>query len=60
MSARSRDHLPTPPSKSPESLEILGALFCAGGFEPHFLLRVDLQSPALLSLLPRFARIVAR
>lgn len=31
-----------------------------GGFEPHFLLRIDLQSPALLDLLPRSACIVPR
>lgn len=32
MLARTRGHLPTPQRKSPESLEILGALFGRGRF----------------------------
>jgi len=46
--------------KPRDSFEYRGFFFGAGGFEPHFLLRIDLQSPALLGLPPRFARIVPR
>ena len=35
-------------------------MFGPGGFEPQFLLRIDLQNPALLDLPPRFAGIVPR
>lgn len=47
--------------KPRESQDSRGFVFGGpGGFEPQFFLRVDLQSPALLGLPLRFARIVQR